>query len=202
MDDEITTQQEVVEEVQATEQEQAQPEKKSKEENFDGVVRKLNAKQKELKQATSRVQELESQIAGNKSEATNSEKSELQELRKAIEDLKNERTQEVFQSKVSKGLEQANIDPKFQRLAINTLKEIAEDKGFDLKDSQDLKDAITLFAQGYPELLAKKPKQTGIPNGQTQSDNAYLSSLDGDMEKYMSLSKEQKQAIKKKVFQS
>lgn len=179
----------------------AEPQKKSKEENFDGVVRKLNAREKEIKKANSLIEELQKQIEGKKEEATNSEKNELAELKKAIEELKNERSQEAFQSKIEKGLDLANIEPKFNKLAKTALQDIATENSLDLTDKAELQEAITLLTTDYPEFLSKKPKSIGIVNGQTPSNSTGLTALEGNAEGYFKLSDSEKKALIKKVFQ-
>lgn len=174
--------------------------KKSKEENFDGVVRKLNAKEKEIKKAYSLIEELQQKIDGKKEEATNSEKSELAELKKAIEDLKTERQQETFQSKLEKGLDLANIEPKFNKLAKTALQDIATENTLDLNNSAELQEAIKLLTNDYPEFLAKKPKQIGITDGQTTGNQAVLNALEGNAEGYFKLSDSEKKALISKVL--
>lgn len=181
-------------------EQQETTQKKSKEENFDGVVRKLNAKEKELKQANSKLQELQNQIESKTAEATNSEKNELAELKKMIEDLKNERQQETFQSKLEKGLDTANIEPKFNKLAKTALQDIATENSLDLSNQSELQEAIKLLTTDYPEFLAKKPKQIGITDGQTAGNQAVLNALEGNAEGYFKLSESEKKALISKVL--
>jgi vacuolar-type H+-ATPase subunit I/STV1 len=193
---------------QGENQEQNQEtQKKSKEENFDGVVRKLNATQKEIKlkdktisEITSKLQELQTQIDSKTAEATNSEKSEMAELKKMIEDLKTERQQETFQSKLEKGLDSANIEPKFNKLAKTALQDIATENTLDLNNSVELQEAIKLLTNDYPEFLAKKPKQIGITDGQTSGNQAVLNALEGNAEGYFKLSDSEKKALISKVL--
>lgn len=174
--------------------------KKTKEENFDGVVRKLNAKEKELKTAIAQLQELQAKIQEQESKATSTQEETLAKLISEIEALKAERKQEAFQSKLEKGLEKANIEPKFNKLAKTALQDMAQSNNLDLNDPNDLQEAIKLLTNDYPEFLAKKPKQIGISNGQTPGGNVGLSVLEGNAEGYFKLSDAEKKALMSKVF--
>jgi hypothetical protein len=174
--------------------------KKSKEENFDGVVKKLNAKEKELKKVFQQLQELQGQINSKNEDTTNSEKNELAELKKAIEELKNEKQKEAFNNKLENSLSTANIDSKFNKLAKTVLQDIANENSLDLSDKSELNQAIELLTKDYSEFLSKKPKQIGIVNGQTSNSNTGLSVLEGNAEGYFKLSDNEKKALISKVF--
>jgi hypothetical protein len=177
-----------------------QPQKKSKEDNFDGVVRKLNAKEKELKTVSAQLQELQAKISEQETKATATQEETLAKLMTEIEALKTERQQEAFQSRLEKGLDKANIEPKFSKLAKTALQDIAESNDLDLNDSSDLQEAITQLTTDYPEFLAKKQKQIGITDGQGTASNTALSVLEGNAEGYFKLSEAEKKAVLAKAF--
>jgi Glu-tRNA(Gln) amidotransferase subunit E-like FAD-binding protein len=186
---------------QGQETNQTTSQKKSKEENFDGVVKKLNAKEKEVKKLSQQLQGLESKIAEQQTQATTSQENMLAKLQSEIDNLKNERQQEVFQNKLEKALSKASIENKFARVAKSTLQDIATDNNLDLTDPGELEKAIGLLTTEYPEFIAKKPKKIGIANGQTPSNNPAFDVLDDDMQEYFKLPKEQREALKKKIYE-
>lgn len=175
--------------------------KKTKEDNFDGLQKKYNAREKEVKRLTSQLQELQDQINAKTNDASKTEKSELAELKSMIEELKTQKEQETIQNKVQNSLSKANIDKKFEKVSLNLLNEIATDNSLDLKNQNDLTEAVKLLTDAYPEFVVKKAKEIGIPNGQTSGSATGLNVLDGDMEKYFSLSPEKKAELKRKVYQ-
>jgi chromosome segregation ATPase len=179
---------------------QEQPQKKSKEENFDGVVRKLNAKERELKTVNQQLQELQAKIEAQSTDITKSQEDLLVKMQAEIEALKNERQQESFQNKLDKGLEQANIESKFSKLAKTALQDIAQANNLNLNDQNELQEAIKLLITDYPEFIIKKQKTIGIANGQSASNNPTLSALEGNAEGYFNLSDAEKQALRSKVL--
>lgn len=163
-----------------------QPKGKSKEENFDGVVKKLNAKEKELKQMKARLAELESQPKGDPDKVASIE-AQLQQLLNEQKNIKLERE-----------FERIDLNPKYSRASQALLEGIAEENDLDLSTTQGIREATKKFAEEYPDLLNKK-KDVGTPSGMNGDNSPVLKALDGDASEFFKLSKEERAELARKA---
>ena len=184
MNEEDTTQPQVAEpEVTDLKPEvQEKPKGKTKEENFDGVVKKLNAKEKELKL----LKEDLSKIGGVPNEL-DLVKSQLQKLVEQQNSLLMERE-----------FDKIGISSKYAKAGRALMEEIAQDNSLDLSTQEGMREAAKIFAQEYPDLLTKK-KDIGVKSGMNGNTSPALKALEGDASAFFNLSKEEKAEIARQL---
>lgn len=162
---------------------------KSKEENFDGVVKKLNATQKELK---SLKQQLKEAQEAPKNEIDH---DEVAILKQQVAELLN--TNKL--TRLEKELEKANINSKYTKVVTPLLEDIASTNDLDLSTSDGIKQATKILAEEYPDLVSKKTT-LGTHNGMTGNNNPALKVLEGDGSEYFKLSPEDRKKLQEQLY--
>lgn len=159
---------------------------KTKEENFDGVVKKLNAKQQEIKDLKAKLSEYESK--------PKQDGDEVSAIKKQVEQL----LADQMNLKMEREFEKANINPKYAKAGQALIQDIAQTHDLDLTTTEGIREATKLFAQEYPDLLTKK-KDVGTPSGMNGNTSPALKSLEGDASDFFNLSKEEKAEIARQI---
>lgn len=158
--------------------------KKTKEDNFDGLQKKFNANQKELKEYKRLLEEVKTQ-KGNEG------KDELALLREEIEGIK----ATTQADRLNLQLEKANINPKYAKIAKSVVDDLMKTEGLDLAE------ATAKVVEEYPEFTNAK-KSIGVPTNSSNANTSSISTrvLEGKAEDYFSLSPEEKLALRQKVM--
>jgi hypothetical protein len=162
------------------------PKGKSKEENFDGLQKKFNATNRELKELKAKLAEKEATPKADEDKVS------------LLEAQLNQLVRQQKESMVERELEKVNLNPKYSTAAKALLQEVAESNDLDLDSANGLKQATALFAQEYPDLVLKK-KDVGAPSGMGGNQNPALKVLEGGAEDYFKLTREEKDSLAKSV---
>lgn len=168
----------------------------SKEENFDGVVKKLNKVTKELRTLRAENEMLKAIGQSPTKQDENAENSlaeTVKSLQTKLETIENESKVERLMANINQDLAET-VDKKYIQngVAKTLLDSIANSNGLDLSDSTDRQAAIDIFNNEYPEFISKKPRKIGVPNVTDEGERSVKEIVEsGDTDYFYSLSKEE-----------
>ncbi len=168
--------------------------KKSKEENFDGLVRKANALKKQNKELQEKLTQLE--------QANKQQPDKLEQLTQQVTELLQrleQQEQRFKQNELERYLTSNEVNPKY----MSFVKQLLEVEEVDLDNKQELHTVFSKLRDEYPEIFIKNKKNITTSTGNHGNLTDTVGSLlAGESPEYLSLSLEERKKIRKKLLGS